>query len=767
MKQTIELILGGFLNSPQKIDTSNPVHRALIYDLSGEISAFLNNQYSVKGSAGVGNRADVPWASIIDNRVADGTQKGLYIVYLFKEDMSGFYLALANGITYFRNQYKSKANQELNNFTSYLLNQIPDKSFSSEKPALGSGDKAKGYSASTVISKYYDGSNVPDDVDLQYDLQKMVSIYKSLSDSISNIGYDAVVDKVINGYSGDLSTMTGVSVKTKMFTWDSFYKELSDKLLSYKNNRDDLVKTINEIYTELGERNPLFAKSYNDSAIDVDPFTVVAMINRGIKETKKVKVCEAFKKHFQMSSDVPSDFVGLPTRDNRKLWYFTWSAGSKTGDLHDIDNLWDFFEASLKYAKDSSTNADFEKLFDLVIKQKLVSWTLTSALFWIRSDTYMTFDDNSKKYIVDSGLATKAEVDGIINSGKQYLELCAKLKTSLSSLGFKNFRELSAKAWAGKSNITEDDKMVGYNKIYYGMPGCGKSYKVETEILKGVSEENCFRVIFHQDYSYSDFMGQIMPKTSLITNSEGKTEKILSYDFVPGPFVAAIERAYNNPTDMVYLIIEEINRGNAPSIFGDAFQLLDRVNEPESPLFGQSRYPINNEIVMQYLNKSGKLYIPENLTIIATMNTSDQNVFTLDAAFKRRWQLEEVRNDWSTHPYPNYFVPGTKIGWRSFVESVNKRIVSMKTNMGGTEDKRLGAYFVQQTDLLEKSLPLTDPKCQEVAKRFAYKVLEYLWDDVCRFNKTDLFDSNYNTLSDLIDAFIIDGIDIFIDGVFE
>ena len=206
----------------------------------------------------------------------------------------------------------------------------------------------------------------------------------------------------------------------------------------------------------------------------------------------------------------------------------------------------------------------------------------------------------------------------------------------------------------------------GYNKIYYGLPGCGKSYTIENKILNGVSENNKIRVTFHQDYTYSDFIGQIMP----IINQD----KTVTYEFQAGPFIKAIEKALLNPDKNIYLIIEEINRGNAPSIFGDTFQLLDRNKK------GKSEFPITNDLVIGYLKDSidkDKLYIPPNLIILATMNTSDQNVFTLDTAFKRRWDFEEVTNDFTdeNHPYGVVYIPKTNVTWTKFYERINREII--------------------------------------------------------------------------------------------
>lgn len=132
------------------------------------------------------------------------------------------------------------------------------------------------------------------------------------------------------------------------------------------------------------------------------------------------------------------------------------------------------------------------------------------------------------------------------------------------------------------------------------------------------------------------------------------------------------------------------------------------------------------------------------------MNTSDQNVFTLDTAFKRRWELEEVRNDFTNHPYAKKFIPGTDKTWSSFVVGINRAITSLQSDYNSSEDKRLGAYFVKKNDLCDLAKEIN----AEIAKRFAYKVLEYLWDDVVKYNRAAIFDPKYETLSELIDAFL-------------
>lgn len=289
----------------------------------------------------------------------------------------------------------------------------------------------------------------------------------------------------------------------------------------------------------------------------------------------------------------------------------------------------------------------------------------------------------------------------------------------------------------------------GYNKIYYGIPGCGKSHKVNL-LINGKSH---FRTVFYEDYSYTDFIGQVAPE---LNGDAGKNS------FRPGPFAKAMKEAYdslkNGHPELVYLIIEEINRGKAPSIFGDAFQLLDRDDD------GWSEYGIEQNDLLAYLGIPGlsEVRLPGNLIVLATMNTADQNVFTLDTAFKRRFLFEEVMDDWTTCAYRDYLVPGTNVTWREFVAKINAQIVSLKASSGLSDDKRLASHFLSSSSLVDPNhvFDWSNALDLEIAKRFAYKAIEYLYDDVARWNPNSLFAPNISTLSDAIASFLNPSIDL-------
>ena len=292
----------------------------------------------------------------------------------------------------------------------------------------------------------------------------------------------------------------------------------------------------------------------------------------------------------------------------------------------------------------------------------------------------------------------------------------------------------------GAENATSSEpKTGGTNVLYYGVPGSGKSYTVDKFCKDNLSDNQYMRrVVFHPDYTYSDFVGQILPILEL--DEADNTEK-LRYMFTPGPFTKILKIAYENPTENCVLVIEELNRGNAPAIFGEIFQLLDREEDVTSPIFGRSKYGINNTDIANEVfgNKNKLIYLPSNLSIIATMNTSDQNVFTLDTAFQRRWEMEYIPNVFEG-AHADTKIVGSNITWKAFAETVNDIISRNSFNMGSTEDKGLGAYFAIGKDLEDK-------------KGFAEKVLKYLWDDAVKLDRKRLFNADLFSLPSMFNAF--------------
>ena len=310
----------------------------------------------------------------------------------------------------------------------------------------------------------------------------------------------------------------------------------------------------------------------------------------------------------------------------------------------------------------------------------------------------------------------------------------------------------------------EESSSIEYSlqQIFYGAPGTGKSHTINEE----TKDEDVIRTTFHPDTDYSTFVGAYKPTTKevdlrdlsghkVVENGEVVKEDRIVYEFVAQSFLQAYVSAWKKYADAnedepqkQYLVIEEINRGNCAQIFGDLFQLLDRNDR------GFSDYPIKadadmkrqlqkafaglliaqkdkinamyegKDIVSQVLN-GDILLLPNNLYIWATMNTSDQSLFPIDSAFKRRW-------DWTYMPISNaekdwiIEVDGSKYNWWQFLEKINEKIGST-TN---SEDKKLGYFFCKAQDGVIS------------AKTFVGKVIFYLWNDV--FKDYEFGDAIFN-----------------------
>lgn len=290
-------------------------------------------------------------------------------------------------------------------------------------------------------------------------------------------------------------------------------------------------------------------------------------------------------------------------------------------------------------------------------------------------------------------------------------------------------------------------------KIYYGAPGTGKSFKIDKMMEdQGITEEYIFRITFHPDFTYSDFTGQLLPTVIKSGSSKGD----ITYDFAKGVFTQALEKAYEDTSKEVYLIVEEMSRGNCAAIFGDIFQLLDR--EKTGLDKGYSKYFINNELIAKDILAitDSRVKLPPNLNILGTVNTSDQNVYVMDTAFKRRFEWEYI----STKPvkdkagtYLNnvdiLLNDGTNqitINWVDLYGVLNIFISSSKW-LGLGEDKQIGQFFI------DFDMGTTWAEHKEQLKN---KLLQYLWFDIGQSSyKTDisLFDSSISSFSQLYDSF--------------
>lgn len=341
------------------------------------------------------------------------------------------------------------------------------------------------------------------------------------------------------------------------------------------------------------------------------------------------------------------------------------------------------------------------------------------------------------------------------------------------------------------------------NRIIFGAPGTGKSFKLEEDSKK--FGKNVERVTFHPNYSYSQFVGTYKPV-------QGVKKTDICYEYMPGPFMRVYLKAMNNPNLKYLLLIEEINRANVAAVFGEIFQLLDRK-------CGISEYPIaTSEDIKKYLFENlkcceGKAWkglsedemrkcltmsIPDNMYIWATMNSADQGVFPMDTAFKRRWEFEylSVNDNEQVAAIKDYVIPmcfkdnkaDHYIGWDSLRIRINNILTSEKCKVN--EDKLLGPFFIsknmldeiknnkEQIDELEakdeasrtekdnEALKDMHQKENSYIKAFESKVIMYLFEDVMKMRPENIFIGHQKKngkmiFSEICKAFEQDGEGIF------
>lgn len=301
--------------------------------------------------------------------------------------------------------------------------------------------------------------------------------------------------------------------------------------------------------------------------------------------------------------------------------------------------------------------------------------------------------------------------------------------------------------------VSNIDVKIPRNKIIYGAPGTGKSYELRDQARAiGFNEDDTIRVTFHPNYSYQQFVGSYKPtpiyrnvlqegavlygsdKTTELQNDH-KKEPLIDYSFVPGPLLNLLVKALINPDKNYLLIIEEINRASVSAVFGDVFQLLDRKSD------GSSEYSITfNEEAMSFLRANEipftEIKLPNNFFIWATMNSADQGVMPLDAAFKRRWAFEYLPLNEKQNKVAdsNIRFQGEDFNWNNFRKLINDKL----KDLGVVEDKLIGPFFMNSNELSDENT-------------IKNKLLLYLRDDVVRHNPESLFKKK--TYSDIIEMY--------------
>ena len=350
------------------------------------------------------------------------------------------------------------------------------------------------------------------------------------------------------------------------FNWSGIYEEFATKLLEYKNDRKSLIGKLQNIYEEIGMKLPKMES--DGKVLDIDPFTVFGLFNKGITINNRKRILVGIAKQFNLKNKVPSSFDGIPLVNNLSAAFFNFV--EDRGE-NDINNLWEVFEVAIRYA-DNPTQGNklkIESTYNNVIKQKGIQWNITMGLYWIRPNTYINLDSKNREFIITEKILPEQFIKEVnqfknIPNGKQYIQLCDLLldKIKDGQHGYRNFKELSFMAYEQNESVhlvnqhKTQNTDISKNTILYGPPGTGKTYNtvmyavaiIENKKLEEIKKENYTEVIdrynkykeggliefttFHQSYGYEEFIEGIKP----VIHSDEEDETDIQYEVVPGLF---------------------------------------------------------------------------------------------------------------------------------------------------------------------------------------------------------------------------------------
>jgi 5-methylcytosine-specific restriction protein B len=515
----------------------------------------------------------------------------------------------------------------------------------------------------------------------------------------------------------------------KRFRWARFYQAIADGLLPYRNDRQPLIEFLQQLQARVDGLGLLNGDQFADGSKgfiqDIDPFTLIGLFNRGIKDSNRQAIASELAQKLGVSEPVPESFEGIPVLNNQKSWFFPYA---KNRDPAQIDVLWQVFQSGLALADadDEQAQDSFCRDFDAAMAHYGVAWNLTFGLYWCRPWSFLSLDERSRSYISEKLRLTIGR-NGPKNrcSAADYLQLIEALNQRFEEPDFSvhSFPELSLEAWTytgagpeptddadeegevtipddttvvepvqpvtpyGIDNIVSDGCFLPHdalervlrrfkdkqNLILQGPPGTGKTWLAKRLAMaligQAVQEPQLRAVQFHPNLSYEDFVRGWRPSGS---------GNLSLHD---GVFMQMVKAALENPAQSYVLVIEEINRGNPAQIFGELLTLLE----------AGKRTP-RDAMQLCYPDPDGThrpVYVPANLFVIGTMNIADRSLALVDMAFRRRFAFIDLE-------------PALGEAWREYVvtqrqmdlaaaATIEQRLSQLNDTIAA--DSRLGKAF--------------------------------------------------------------------------
>lgn len=501
-------------------------------------------------------------------------------------------------------------------------------------------------------------------------------------------------------------------VDREIYGWIRFYMAVADRLLTYRNRREELLEGIRaiaegkEYVTVLQDKN---ADGSREPLTDICPFTVMALFNRGISDENRTQIARELAHFLGVAEAVPTSFEAIPVVNNQSTWFFSYADKREPGD---IDRLWEIFARAIAYVEAREEQEDdwiaFREAYNAALSVNGVKWNLSIGLYWARPWIYPPLDARTRRYLSEvAQIQIDTHAPQNCCDADDYIIVAAKLQNkfydydfpvkSVPALAFaaQNYKPnpivepdlpepLSEKpAYTTQSIVDEGcfvpkselDTMLERlrekkNLILQGPPGTGKTWLAKrlAYALTGERDDSRIRAVqFHPSLSYEDFVRGWRP----VENGQ--------LTLTDGPFMEMAALAHKDPEHPHIVLIEEINRGNPAQILGEMLTLLEAdKRNPESAL-----------TLLYRKEQDERVYLPPNLYLIGTMNIADRSLALVDLALRRRFSfvslLPRIEDTWKFWVHDTCGMP------MEFLEIVRQNMQALNESIAS--DRQLGPQF--------------------------------------------------------------------------